>query len=416
MSPRMVSVTAVVILLLTGSASQTTDNCGTGWMLLNSSCYQLSLEPKNWSSALTSCQEKDADLVSLESWTEQKLSEMELAASEGIWWVKLQSNSSESKGMFLYDNSSFSGEIILWNDGEPNNVENHEYCVEMYPTGKLNDVPCERQQFYICKKYLKRVNHSRNSCDRNWIMILDSCYKLYGQNKQWKDAQRKCNEDGANLLTLESLDELLQIRNEMYHITSIVHWWVGLQKISDGNWQWFGKPPMISPAITQWKKDVLITEDCLVMDSDGFLSGMPCDSSLFFICVKSNNCESEWIGRTPFCYKLSNKTMSWSGAQETCKAEGTNLLIVRTLSQLIKIQNDIDMKTSPWWVGVRRTSPSNEDLKQDKDSQKCGMIASNNSLVFTDCTALHSYICQKTRSKWETFLAIHRHFKHNEDI
>lgn len=40
-------------------------------------------------------------------------------------------------------------------------------------------------------------------------MILDSCYKLYGESKQWKDAQRKCNEDGANLLTLESLDELV---------------------------------------------------------------------------------------------------------------------------------------------------------------------------------------------------------------
>ncbi|XP_025110192.1 C-type mannose receptor 2-like [Pomacea canaliculata] len=286
----------------------------------------------------------------------------------------------------------------LWNEGEPNNVKSHEDCVEMYPSGKLNDAPCEGQQFYICKKYLKLDIDSRNSCDTNWIMILDSCYKIYNEAKPWIAAQRSCNEDGANLLTLESLDELLQVRNEMRRINSQTHWWVGLQKISDGKWQWFGKPPMLSPAVTQWKKDVLITEDCLVMDSDGFLSGMPCDSSLFFICVKSNNCESEWINRFPSCYKLSSKTMSWSGAQDSCKAEGTNLLIVRTLSQLIKIQNDIDMKTSPCWVGVRRTSPSNEELKQDKVSQKCGMITSNNSLVFTDCTAFHSYICQKTRT------------------
>ncbi|PVD23821.1 hypothetical protein C0Q70_17095 [Pomacea canaliculata] len=282
------------------SASQTTESCGSDWVLLNSSCYQLSLEPKNWFSALASCQEKDADLVSLESWTEQL------------------------------------------------------------------DID------------------SRNSCDTNWIMILDSCYKIYNEAKPWIAAQRSCNEDGANLLTLESLDEL--VRNEMRRINSQTHWWVGLQKISDGKWQWFGKPPMLSPAVTQWKKDVLITEDCLVMDSDGFLSGMP------------YNCESEWINRFPSCYKLSSKTMSWSGAQDSCKAEGTNLLIVRTLSQLIKIQNDIDMKTSPCWVGVRRTSPSNEELKQDKVSQKCGMITSNNSLVFTDCTAFHSYICQKTRT------------------
>ncbi|PVD23992.1 hypothetical protein C0Q70_17269 [Pomacea canaliculata] len=215
---------------------------------------------------------------------------MELADSEGTWWVKLQSNSSESKGMSLYDSSSFSGEIILWNEGEPNNLDSHEDCVEMYPTGKLNDVPCYRQQNYICKKYLKLDIHSRNSCDTNWTMILDSCYKLYNEKKQWKDAKSSCNEDGANLLTLESLDEL--VRKEMDRIARDEHWWVGLHEIptnhSSAKWQWLERPPMISPAVTQWKKDVLITEDCLVMDSDGFLSGKPCDSSLFFICTTVN--------------------------------------------------------------------------------------------------------------------------------
>lgn len=57
---------------------------------------------------------------------------------------------------------------------------------------------------------IERLNVSRNSCDNNWILILDSCYYLSTTAAvQWKEARRKCNELGANLLTLESLDELV---------------------------------------------------------------------------------------------------------------------------------------------------------------------------------------------------------------
>lgn len=57
---------------------------------------------------------------------------------------------------------------------------------------------------------IELFNVSRNSCDNNWILILDSCYYLSTTPAvQWKEAQRKCNELGANLLTLESLDELV---------------------------------------------------------------------------------------------------------------------------------------------------------------------------------------------------------------
>ncbi|XP_025108879.1 C-type mannose receptor 2-like isoform X2 [Pomacea canaliculata] len=385
-----------------------TDNWGSGWMLLNSTCYYLSLEPANWSSALTSCKEKGADLLSLESWTEQsqKLSKMKFAAYERIWWIGLQSNSSVSKWVSLYDNSSFSGEIILWNEGEPNNIQSDENCVEMYPWGALNDASCHRQKFYICKKYLKLFNVSRNSCDNNWILILDSCYYLSTTAAvQWTDAQRKCNELGANLLTLESLDELLQIRRETWRFTVTDRWWwVGLRKVpSSGKWQWIKKPPILSPVVTQWKKDVLNTEDCVVMDSDGFLSDMPCNSSRYFICVKSredaDNCDSGWIKIFSMCYKLSNKALSWSGAEESCKTEGGKLLVVRTFIEMSKIQENINLISSPWWVGLKRASPSNFDLKQDDGSKECGMIASDNFLTFKDCKALHSYICQKNHTE-----------------
>lgn len=43
-----------------------------------------------------------------------------------------------------------------WAPGEPNNLHGKEFCMEMYRTGKWNDMPCNSQQFFICEYHLNR--------------------------------------------------------------------------------------------------------------------------------------------------------------------------------------------------------------------------------------------------------------------
>ncbi|XP_025108871.1 cell wall protein DAN4-like isoform X3 [Pomacea canaliculata] len=550
---RVVSVaSAVILLLFTGTGeAQTADNCGSGWILLNSTCYFLVLEPMNWSSALTNCQEKGAGLLSLKSETEQKLIEMKLATHERTWWVGPQrstssdGNSSDSTLVTLHENSSFSGEMILWNKGEPNNNKKNEDCVEIYPTGLLNDLPCSWSVSYICEKELEH-NSSLNSCDNGWILILDSCYKFFNQHMLWTDAQASCKNSGATLLSLDNLSQLLQIKKEMNRINSNARWWVGLRKVTsdiqwkwlgtnrsfapevtlwnsgepnnkEGNedcvemyssgllndlpcdwshlyicekhlqhvndsisscgngwiliadscykfsnqatkwtdaqvscnadgadllsldtteerlqiikeirrinsqatwwvrlrkvlpdvkWKWLEKPPVSAPAVTQWKKGesngVLSKEDCVEMDSDGLLSEVPCSSSRYYICVKQStrgsnledNCETGWFLISKACYSLPTKTMPWSEAQKSCQAVGGNLQSINTLHDLIKIQERVDLKSSPWWVGVRRAS-ADGTWERDNGTQRCGMMAFDGTLVYEDCTASHSVICER---------------------
>lgn len=46
-------------------AARVTEPCDYGWSPFNFACYQIFLERMNWSAARASCQEKDADLLSL---------------------------------------------------------------------------------------------------------------------------------------------------------------------------------------------------------------------------------------------------------------------------------------------------------------------------------------------------------------
>lgn len=52
-------------------------------------------------------------------------------------------------------------QIAYWADGEPNDgTSNKEGCVELYYTGKWNDLYCYSKRGYICKIAMGKLNCS----------------------------------------------------------------------------------------------------------------------------------------------------------------------------------------------------------------------------------------------------------------
>lgn len=46
-------------------------------------------------------------------------------------------------------------------------------------------------------------------CGMDWIFFKNACYKLSTNQMIWSQARKKCEEGGANLLSINSVDEMV---------------------------------------------------------------------------------------------------------------------------------------------------------------------------------------------------------------
>ena len=105
---------------------------------------------KSYSDAEQLCREAKGQLASPHSSAENEAVTQMVRAQEKNAYLSMNDISTE--GRFTYP----TGEILVysnWADGEPNNSDEGqpENCVEIFPDGKWNDVPCSKQLLVICE-------------------------------------------------------------------------------------------------------------------------------------------------------------------------------------------------------------------------------------------------------------------------
>ncbi|XP_059196430.1 CD209 antigen-like protein C isoform X2 [Centropristis striata] len=122
-----------------------------GWMYFSDSFYYISSSKESWQDSRSDCQQRDADLLIINSIEEQELTRhfqkpirigLTDRDTEGVWkWV---------------DGSPLT--TSYWLTDEPNSFEgNDEDCGEIrYFDQKYswNDGPCDNKKFWICEKTL----------------------------------------------------------------------------------------------------------------------------------------------------------------------------------------------------------------------------------------------------------------------
>uniref|UniRef100_A0A3P9CYG2 C-type lectin domain-containing protein n=1 Tax=Maylandia zebra TaxID=106582 RepID=A0A3P9CYG2_9CICH len=107
-----------------------------GWMTYGSNCYKFKSDTrKSWTSARHDCVADGADLVSITSAGENQFQNICIAD-----WTRDGTPLSHTN----------------WGDGEPNNHEGREDCVEMVSNANgtyslWNDLNCDAHQDWICK-------------------------------------------------------------------------------------------------------------------------------------------------------------------------------------------------------------------------------------------------------------------------
>merc|ERR1712166_1375694 len=80
------------------------------------------------------------------------LAKMLKKANVGAAWIGL--NDMRKEGSYKWMGVAKGNNFRSWNKGEPNNVRNED-CVEMFQSGKWNDLKCATKRHFFCQKTKK---------------------------------------------------------------------------------------------------------------------------------------------------------------------------------------------------------------------------------------------------------------------
>ncbi|XP_062266566.1 lactose-binding lectin l-2-like [Platichthys flesus] len=84
------------------------------------------------------------------------------------------------------------------------------------------------------------VRLQRGNCPMFWYSFNNRCYKYVSTWMNWADAELYCVSQGANLVSIHSLDEQNFITNLIKNFDHAEgHTWIGLSDIhKEGSWMW----------------------------------------------------------------------------------------------------------------------------------------------------------------------------------
>ena len=124
--------------------------------------------------------------------------------------------------------------------------------------------------------------------DNSWTQFQKNCYKIHMKMGTFEDAQKECQRSDSNLVTIESAEENLFIRN--FSNATELKLWIGLQDtIGDNNitsYQWLNNSEYLDLADYQnWQNGYPVEAEyrCVYFTKSGW-HNLPCSNKLSFIC------------------------------------------------------------------------------------------------------------------------------------
>ncbi|KAJ1172762.1 hypothetical protein NDU88_004604 [Pleurodeles waltl] len=122
-------------------------SCPSGWRWFRKACYFFSSTDRTWESAKQFCLNHGAHLVIINDQEEQTFLGKNL--NNKVHWIGFSDSGKEGEWRWV-DGSAPT--FTFWKIGEPNNLVDED-CATLCTTGKWNDLRCNSNCHWICKKY-----------------------------------------------------------------------------------------------------------------------------------------------------------------------------------------------------------------------------------------------------------------------
>ncbi|OCT63515.1 hypothetical protein XELAEV_18044614mg [Xenopus laevis] len=207
-------------------------------------------------------------------------------------------------------------------------------------------------------------------CQDSWVQNVTTkrCYQFnMDSSLTWKEAYISCKNQGADLLSISSPEEL-QVFTDKKDVPDFV--WIGLNHLdTSGGWQWSDNTPL---RFINWDQDrasfsLLDDKVCAILNTDtGRMENIHCEKSLPYICKKDlrnteskgdwyysdTQCESGWIPYNGFCYMLHSPS-KWNNAEPSCKKQGADLISMHSLADIEMVVTTFQDESEDIWSGLK---------------------------------------------------------------
>ncbi|XP_034038866.1 macrophage mannose receptor 1-like [Thalassophryne amazonica] len=358
----------------------TPPQCADGWFRVGTRnyCSKFFTGPrsseKTWFEARDYCRAIGGDLLSIHSKSELQ------TGRHGKAWIGLRVSDSNS-GYTWSDGTPLN--FQHWQEGEPNNFNNAESCVEfrMYhwdESGSWNDVHCESYNDWLCqiragvtpKPPPNNTATEHNMTSDGWYVWRGNQYYINTMSMAAEDARHYCQQKHGDLVVINSeaesvfLWKLISRNYGMYYIGLKVDydrslWWM------DGSSVVFRRWDENQPDFTSYD------ENCVAMTYYmGFWSNYNCGKECQSICKRSmsapvnttaaptvppkGGCPLAWKKFDSKCYNfVTNRKTTWEDARAQCISIGGTLVSITSRRiQTFLIAQLAEAASTNLWIGL----------------------------------------------------------------
>ncbi|XP_015472732.1 macrophage mannose receptor 1-like [Parus major] len=340
--------------------------------------YQINSESAlTWHQARKSCQQQNAELLSITG-TREQAHIGELTKEFGFpFWIGLNALDFNS-GWQWAGGSPF--RYLNWAPGSPFLLPG-KICGLLNPrkNAKWENQACNQRLGYICKKgsfsskpdIMPKGELRPVQCTDGWWPYTGHCYSIHRDPKTWEDALYSCKKQNGDLASIHNIAEFSFLVSQLGYKPA-EELWLGLNDLRvHFYFEWSDGTPV---TFTKWQRrhpiDTSGQEDCVAMKGqDGYWATDVCYKQLGYICKKkpssqsSENetiedpgCQKGWKRYGFHCYLVGSALLTFSEANKMCEQSKAYLTTVESRNEQTFLISLTGLRSEKYfWIGLSDT-------------------------------------------------------------
>ncbi|KAJ8419188.1 hypothetical protein AAFF_G00006870 [Aldrovandia affinis] len=387
-----------------------------------------------WHQARKSCQQQDADLLSIVELHEQTYISGLTNSLGTPLWVGLNSLEFESGWQWSNGNPF---RYLNWAPGHPS-TEPGLNCAVLNPgkASKWESSICSKKLGYICRKGnstnlnpVIKLNDQHSFCPSQWVPYAGHCYSLQRRKIMWRDALSACHKEGGDLASIHNIEEQSFVISQLGYLP-VDELWIGLNdQRSQMLFEWSDRSHV---TFTKWlvgepTHGTNMQEDCvLIRGKEGKWADTLCEKQHGYICKKkasikpagapedvSPGCKTGWVRYGSYCYYIGSETKTFNEAKETCKSSSSYLVDVSSRYENAFLISVVGLRPEKYfWIGLSNMADQDTFVWTNTDNvrfthfnvgmpdRKQGCVAMTTGTFaglwdVLSCTNKEKYICKQ---------------------